>query len=126
MPDPVFLRQPDRECAQHHGGAAGSSLLIIGGYLSFVGIEGKARFHGTPVEAALAVTVGVHDDRAEYQGRPIGRRPVGHLDLVRAAPTRCSRSAATAPLQRAVGDGERPAARIGRIFIACQARPFSE
>jgi uncharacterized membrane protein len=44
----------------------GGGLLMIGGYLSFAGIEGKARYHGTPVEAALPVTISVHDDRAEH------------------------------------------------------------
>ena len=44
----------------------GGGLLMIGGYLSFAGIEGKARYHGTPVETALPVTISVHDDRAEH------------------------------------------------------------
>ena len=50
----------------------GGGLLMIGGYLSFAGIEGKARYHGTPVEAALPVTISVHDDRAEH---PEGIQP---------------------------------------------------
>jgi uncharacterized membrane protein len=51
----------------------GGGLLMIGGYLSFAGIEGKARYHDTPVEAALPVTISAHDDRAE---RPEGIQPV--------------------------------------------------
>ncbi len=43
----------------------GGGLLMIGGYLSFAGIEGKARYHRTPVEDALPVTIGETDDRAE-------------------------------------------------------------
>jgi uncharacterized membrane protein len=50
----------------------GGGLLMIGGYLSFAGIEGKARYHHTPVEAALPVTISPHDDRAE---RPEGVHP---------------------------------------------------
>jgi uncharacterized membrane protein len=50
----------------------GGGLLMIGGYLSFAGIEGKARYHDTPVEAALPVTISSHDDRAE---RPEGVLP---------------------------------------------------
>jgi uncharacterized membrane protein len=50
----------------------GGGLLMIGGYLSFAGIEGKARYHATPVEAALPVTISSRDDRAE---RPEGVRP---------------------------------------------------
>jgi uncharacterized membrane protein len=45
---------------------AGGGLLMIGGYLSFAGIEGKARYHGTPVEAALPVLISATDDRAEH------------------------------------------------------------
>jgi uncharacterized membrane protein len=51
----------------------GGGLLMIGGYLSFAGIQGKARYHDTPVETALPVTISPHDDRAE---RPEGIRPV--------------------------------------------------
>ena len=43
----------------------GGGLLMIGGYLSFAGIEGKARYHGTPVEAALPVLISSVDDRVE-------------------------------------------------------------
>ena len=38
---------------------------MIGGYLSFAGIEGKARYQRTPVEDALPVTISETDDRAE-------------------------------------------------------------
>ena len=48
------------EYVRHGGG-----LAMIGGYLSFAGIEGKARFHGTPVEEALPVTISALDDRIE-------------------------------------------------------------
>ena len=51
----------------------GGGLLMIGGYLSFAGIEGKARYHHTPVETALPVTISPHDDRAEH---PEGIQPV--------------------------------------------------
>jgi uncharacterized membrane protein len=50
----------------------GGGLLMIGGYLSFAGIEGKARYAGTPVEDALPVVIGQHDDRAEV---PQGVQP---------------------------------------------------
>jgi uncharacterized membrane protein len=50
----------------------GGGLLMIGGYLSFAGIEGKARYHNTPVETALPVTISPHDDRHE---RPEGVHP---------------------------------------------------
>jgi len=55
----------------------GGGLLMIGGYLSFAGIEGKARYHRTPVEDALPVVISETDDRAEMpQGVvPAARAP---------------------------------------------------
>ena len=55
----------------------GGGLLMIGGYLSFAGIEGKARYHRTPVEDALPVVISETDDRAEMpQGAlPVVRQP---------------------------------------------------
>jgi uncharacterized membrane protein len=43
----------------------GGGLMMVGGYLSFQGINGAARFHGTPVEEALPVEIHPHDDRVE-------------------------------------------------------------
>jgi uncharacterized membrane protein len=44
----------------------GGGLLMIGGYMSFEGIEGKARYGGSPVEEALPVTMlAGRDDRRE-------------------------------------------------------------
>lgn len=45
--------------------AGGGALLMIGGYLSFQGIDAKARYAGTPVEAALPVRIERGDDRVE-------------------------------------------------------------
>jgi uncharacterized membrane protein len=45
--------------------AGGGALLMAGGYLSFQGIDGRARWHRTPVEAALPVDCLPHDDRIE-------------------------------------------------------------
>jgi uncharacterized membrane protein len=48
---------PDRLAAVEQYVRGGGGLLMIGGYLSFAGIEGKARYHGTPVEDALPVRI---------------------------------------------------------------------
>jgi uncharacterized membrane protein len=64
---------PNRLAAIERYVRDGGGLLMIGGYLSFAGIDGKARYHGTPVEAALPVTISDHDDRAE---RPEGVSPL--------------------------------------------------
>jgi uncharacterized membrane protein len=44
---------------------AGGGLMMIGGYFSFQGIDGRARWHKTAVEAALPVTCLPYDDRYE-------------------------------------------------------------
>jgi len=45
--------------------AAGGGLVMAGGYFSFQGIDGKARWRRTPVEEALPVTCLPYDDRLE-------------------------------------------------------------
>src|SRR6266852_2833649 len=45
--------------------AAGGGLVMIGGYFSFQGIDGRARWRRTPVEDALPVTCLPYDDRIE-------------------------------------------------------------
>jgi uncharacterized membrane protein len=45
--------------------ASGGGLLMIGGYFSFQGIDGRARWRRTPVEDALPVTCLPYDDRIE-------------------------------------------------------------
>lgn len=44
---------------------AGGGLIMIGGYLSFQGINGKANYKDTPIETALPVTMQSYDDRVE-------------------------------------------------------------
>lgn len=67
---------PDRLGAVEQYVRHGGGLLMIGGYLSFAGIEGKARYHGTPVETALPVVISLTDDRVEV---PQGVRPAVSL-----------------------------------------------
>lgn len=43
----------------------GGGLLMVGGYMSFSGFEGKARYQGTPLAGVLPVTMLGHDDRIE-------------------------------------------------------------
>ncbi len=45
--------------------AAGGGLVMVGGYFSFQGIDGRARWRRTPVEDALPVTCLPYDDRIE-------------------------------------------------------------
>lgn len=67
---------PNRLAAIERYVHGGGGLLMIGGYLSFAGIDGKARYHGTPVEEALPVLISSHDDRAE---RPEGVQPIASV-----------------------------------------------
>lgn len=50
----------------------GGGFITIGGYMSFQGYEGKARYHGTPIEEVLPVDISPYDDRVEC---PEGCRP---------------------------------------------------
>lgn len=43
----------------------GGGLAMIGGYFSFQGINGAARYRGTPVEEVLPVSILPYDDRLE-------------------------------------------------------------
>lgn len=56
---------PNRLAAIRDYVAQGGGLIMIGGYLTFQGIEAKAQYAGSPVEAALPVTLSRHDDRVE-------------------------------------------------------------
>ena len=45
--------------------ANGGGLIMIGGYLTFQGIEAKGNYARSPIEAALPVTLQTSDDRVE-------------------------------------------------------------
>ncbi len=65
-------RMPNRLALLRDYVAAGGGLIMVGGYMTFQGIDAKARYAGTPVEAALPVTLLPHDDRVEV---PEGATP---------------------------------------------------
>lgn len=46
--------------------AQGGALCMIGGYMTFQGIQGRACYKRTPIEEILPVTLLEGDDRAEY------------------------------------------------------------
>lgn len=58
-------RRPNRLKLLDEYVQAGGGLIMAGGYLSFQGLGGAAGFAGTPVEAALPVTMSRYDDRLE-------------------------------------------------------------
>lgn len=57
--------------------ASGGGLVMIGGYLTFTGIEGKGRWGSCPLAAALPVALSDHDDRVEL---PSGATPTVTAD----------------------------------------------
>lgn len=61
--------------------AEGGGLLMVGGYLSFMGIEGKANYKNSPLAEVLPVEMFDGDDRAEV---PQGFSPsvVGSHEIV--------------------------------------------
>jgi uncharacterized membrane protein len=64
---------PNRLQALRDYVAGGGGLVMIGGYLTFQGIDAKAQYAGSAVEDALPVTLMRYDDRAE---NPQGVAPV--------------------------------------------------
>jgi len=58
-------RTPNRLAALEEYVREGGGLIMIGGYMSFQGIEGKARYNDTPIEEVLPVEIMPYDDRAE-------------------------------------------------------------
>jgi uncharacterized membrane protein len=68
LPPEVFLegkRVPNRLELIKQYVRNGGGLVMAGGYLSFQGIYGSARYHRTPIEEVLPVTLLPVDDRVE-------------------------------------------------------------
>lgn len=68
LPPAVWLRsetRPNRLRLIKQWVAEGGHLIMMGGYFSFQGIDGKARWRGTAVEDVLPVTCHPWDDRLE-------------------------------------------------------------
>lgn len=68
LPDETFLRSqasPNRLAVVADYVYRGGGLVMIGGYLSFTGIDAKARFGMTPLAPVLPVTMLPYDDRIE-------------------------------------------------------------
>jgi uncharacterized membrane protein len=68
LPHAVFVqgeRRPNRARTIGEFVAGGGGLLMVGGYMSFAGFEGRARYGATPLADALPVTMSRHDDRME-------------------------------------------------------------
>lgn len=64
---------PNRLIAIRDYVLGGGGLVMVGGYLTFQGIEAKGQYAGSPVEEVLPVVLSRHDDRVEC---PQGATPV--------------------------------------------------
>lgn len=68
LPPAVFVRgerRPNRLASINEFVEGGGGLIMVGGYMSFSGFDGHARYGLTPLAEALPVTMLVHDDRIE-------------------------------------------------------------
>jgi uncharacterized membrane protein len=68
IPKKVFIggqTVPNRLRSLAEWVGAGGALLMVGGYLSFQGIEAKANYRGTVLAEVLPVTMEIGDDREE-------------------------------------------------------------
>ena len=64
-PPYVYPLGPDRVGMVRDFVAQGGGFLMVGGYLSFAGLNGIARWGGTEIEQILPVSIARHDDRIE-------------------------------------------------------------
>lgn len=68
LPDKTFVRSERGSNRLHlirDYVKGGGGLLMVGGYLTFQGIEAKGAYYGTAVEEILPVSLSAHDDRVE-------------------------------------------------------------
>lgn len=82
LPHSVFtrgIRMPDRLAVLADWVRAGGALLMVGGYLSFQGIEAKANYRATALADVLPVQLEIGDDREEtpqgVQPRVVAQHP---------------------------------------------------
>jgi uncharacterized membrane protein len=69
LPHATFTRSeilPNRCAAIRDYVLEGGGLLMVGGYLTFSGVDAKGRWGTTPVQDVLPVKVSVVDDRCEH------------------------------------------------------------
>jgi uncharacterized membrane protein len=81
IPPATFARfeaRPNRLAALRDWTRAGGGLGMIGGYLSFQGVEAKANYRATPLAEALPVEMEVGDDRVETPEDPTPRVAAEH------------------------------------------------
>jgi uncharacterized membrane protein len=71
------MRTPNRLKLLREWVKAGGGLMMIGGYLTFQGIDARGHWHDTPVEEILPVEIAPNDDRVET---PEGINPLCQME----------------------------------------------
>jgi uncharacterized membrane protein len=82
LPPKTYLKSettPNRLIAISDWVAQGGALAMVGGYMSFQGLEGKANYRATPLATVLPVELEIGDDRHEApQGGKVKRSDIEH------------------------------------------------
>jgi len=94
---------------------AGGGLVMVGGYMSFSGIDGKAGYGQTRLQEVLPVCVSAGDDRVE---RPAGVTPA--IDL----PGHPTVAAIAGPWPRLLGYNRLTARPPGEVVASCGNDPL--
>jgi uncharacterized membrane protein len=84
LPNAVFVkgeRRPNRLAVIGEFVRQGGGLLMIGGYMSFSGFEGRGRFSLTPLADVLPIDMLVHDDRIEAPEGVVPKATAEHAVL---------------------------------------------
>jgi uncharacterized membrane protein len=93
----------------------GGGLVMVGGYMSFSGIDGKAGYGQSRLADVLPVTVATGDDRVE---RPAGVTPDLHL------PDHPTVAAIAGPWPRLLGYNRLTARPPGEVVASCGTDPL--
>lgn len=93
----------------------GGGLVMVGGYMSFSGIDGKAGYGKTCLQEVLPVSVSAGDDRIE---RPAGVAASIHL------PSHPTVAAIAGPWPRLLGYNRLTARPPGQVVASCGSDPL--
>jgi uncharacterized membrane protein len=89
VPPQTFARfetRPNRLAVLREWTLRGGGVAMVGGYLSFQGIEAKANYRSTPLAEVLPVELEAGDDRVELPEHPVPRLRDGDHPVTRGMP----------------------------------------
>ena len=115
-PDTLYksLKTPNRlECLAEYV-QAGGGFAMIGGWMSFAGRGGQARYHSTGIEEILPVSIAAVDDRVETPQGVIPKVMTKH-DIIAGIPE---------PWPYFVGYNKLTAKKDSTVVLSCNNDPF--